>query len=762
MALMKLSPGRGAALSTSLSVSGRFVAWAGRVGLVGKLALTLSIATAISSAVTVAVLRGIPPFGRQPAMDQLFLLIDILLILPLSVLVTWRVVQATLERRRGHAGARLHVRLVVLFSLVAVIPTLIVAVFSYILFSYGIQAWFSERVRTAIQESLTVAEAYLHEHQQTIRADVVSMASDLNRDADFLGINPERLNQVVAAQAALRSLTEAVVFDERGKILARAGFSLALQLEPFPEAALAQARRGDVAILTSDHDDRVRALVRLDRFGEVYLYVGRFVDPGVLNHIAATQRTVAQYEKLEGKRSDTQIAFSVLFLAMGVLLLSGAVWVGLSFATRMARPIASLIAAAEQVRGGDLTVRVREGESDEEFGSLSRAFNRMTLRLQTQQNDLIDANRQLDERRRFTETVLSGVSAGVIGLDEQGCVNLPNRSASLLLDIELEHFVGTALSELVPEMAPLLEAAVRRPERPAQAQIKIARRGRGMTLQVHIATLRDRGEFAALRDRGEIGGFIVTFDDITELLSAQRKAAWSDIARRIAHEIKNPLTPIQLSAERLKRKYSGEIKNDPETFATCTDTIIRHVGDIGRMVDEFSSFARLPAPIIRDENLVDLVRQAAFLQRTASPEIQFTMRVPPHPVILPCDARQVSQALINLLKNAVEAIEGRGDQLTPGEVAIRLTRDEGQVELSIEDNGRGLPREGRERLTEPYVTTRAKGTGLGLAIVKKIMEDHRGELLLEDREGGGARVRLRFPLRAGTLKAELEAGIHGA
>ncbi len=718
-----------------MSGSREFVLWAGRVGLARKLAVVLGVFAVLSGAATLATLRGMWPGALSPHLDQLFLLLNLVLLLPLIAIVAWRLVQLWAERRRGLAGSRLHTRLVVLFSLIAVVPTIFVAIFSYLLFSFGVQAWFSERVSTAVNDSLAVAQAYLHEHQQTIRADVVGMANDLNRDANFLSLNPERLNDIVRAQAALRSLTEAIVFDGQGRLLARTGFSFALELQPVPDWALASARSGDVAVMTNDNDDRVRALVRLDRFGDVFLYAGRFIDPEVINHMNQTQSAVEQYQQLEGQRSDYQIAFSILFFAVGLLLLTGAVWVGLSFATRLARPISSLVAAAERVRSGDLSARVPAGDSDEEFSSLSRAFNRMTHQLQTQQSELIEANRQLDQRRRFTETVLAGVSAGVIGLDQQGRINLPNRSASLLLGTDLDQHIGRELVDAVPEMAGLVEEAERRPDRLAEAQVQIVRSGRARTLLVRIA---------AERLEGEAKGYVATFDDITELQGAQRKAAWADVARRIAHEIKNPLTPIQLSAERLKRKYLGEIKSDPETFAACTDTIIRHVGDIGRMVDEFSSFARMPAPVLRDEDLGEIVRQAAFLQRAATPEIKVETELPPVPVRLSCDSRQVAQVLINLMKNAAESIQSRDSDVPPGRIVARLGEANGDVVIEVMDNGRGLPVEGRERLTEPYVTTHVKGTGLGLAIVKKIMEDHHGELVLDDNDGGGACMRLVF------------------
>ncbi len=387
----------------------------------------------------------------------------------------------------------------------------------------------------------------------------------------------------------------------------------------------------------------------------------------------------------------------------------------------------------------------------------------MTYQIQSQQRELIEANRQLDERRRFTETVLTGVSAGVIGLDRDGRIHLPNRSASALLGVDLDLSLGEDLAEVAPEMAGLLEEAAQRPERLAQAQVQIVGNNRTRTLLVRIAAERD--------DR-EISGFVVTFDDITELLSAQRKAAWADIARRIAHEIKNPLTPIQLSAERLRRKYLREIKKDPDTFRICTDTIIRHVEDIGRMVDEFSSFARMPAPVLKPEDLAAIVERAVFLQRTAHPEMAFETSFSTRPIPLRCDARLVGQALINIVKNAIESIEARivGGDPTPGRVAVMVSEAEGQVAVVVEDNGKGLPQQDRQRLTEPYVTTRSKGTGLGLAIVKKIMEDHRGELVLEDRESGGARVKLVFagegraaarPVESDTA-AELSPVAHGA
>ena len=719
-----------------MSLSRQVLTWASRVGLGRKLAVALALASVACGIGTYAAFTGWPPFHDKPGAVLLFLNLDLVLLLGLAVVIARRLVEVWMERRRGHAGSRLHVRLVAYFGLIAVLPTITLALASYFFFSFGVQSWFSQRVGTALSESLAVAEAYLHEHQDTLRGDIVRMAWDLNRQAPILVADPENLQRALDLETGLRSIDGAVILDARGRALARSGIAYTLVIDIPPEWAFKQANEGDVALLTSGNEDRVRALMRLDRLGDVYLYVGRSADAVVLNRVEQTQRAVSEYQELEGRRSDYQITFALVFLVLALLIVLAAIGAGLTFATRLARPISALASAAERVGGGDLTARVSEGGDDEEFSNLSRAFNRMTKRIETQQRELIEANRQVDERRRFTEAVLSGVSAGVIGLDRDGRINLPNRSASFLLGVDLDRHLGEDLALVVPQMAALLEEAARRTDRLAQAQIEIPRDGRSDTLHVRIG---------AEHLGGETQGYVVTFDDVTELLSAQRKAAWADVARRIAHEIKNPLTPIQLSAERLKRKYLREIKNDPDTFSICTDTIIRHVGDIGRMVDEFSSFARMPAAIIKPEDLLEITRQAVFLQRTGASDIQFETELPSHPVQIACDARQVSQALVNILKNAVESIQGREGDKPPGKIKVRLAETPGHAAVSVEDNGRGLPSEGRDRLTEPYVTTRTKGTGLGLAIVKKVMEEHRGELVLEDREGGGARVKLIFP-----------------
>ena len=744
---------------------GRFLGWARRVNLERKLAIALLIATVASGTVTFAGMTDNLPVVVDPWSLLLLLNLDLVLLLALSALIARRLVILWMAHRRGQAGAHLHVRLAALFSLVAVTPTIVIALFSVILFDFGLQGWFSDRVSTAVKESFQVARAYLAEHRQTITADVLAMAQDLNRQGTALAVNPRRLNQVMAAHTGLRSLTEAMVFDGSGRVLGRAGFSPLMDFDPrIPDWALKRAQDGEVVILTADTDDRVRALLRLDGFSNAYLYVGRLIDPRVLGHIDRTENAAKLYEELEGKRSDLQITFALIFTVVALMLLLAAVWVGLSFATHLTRPIGNLIAAAERVRAGDLGARVEAQSAPDEIGSLSHAFNRMTGELESQRHKLLEANRQLDYRNRFIEAVLGGVSAGVIGLDKSGTITLPNRSACELLSMASADLRGKPLAQAVPEMAELLKVVQRRPKRLAERTIILERAdGEARRLLVRIA---------AELDQKQVIGFVVTFDDITELLSAQRKAAWADIARRIAHEIKNPLTPIQLSAERLQRKYLGEIKSDPETFRACTDIIVRHVGDIGRMVDEFSSFARMPAPIMEEQEIGALIDQAVFLQKDAHPEITFGVERPDHDIVMACDREQIGRALTNLLQNAADAIGARakGDvALAPGEVTVRLIDEAEYRGIEIEDNGCGLPRGNRHRLTEPYVTSREEGTGLGLAIVKKIMEDHGGDLRLMDRPGGGARVRLDFPVADGTTETataedavpKRRAGEHG-
>jgi two-component system, NtrC family, nitrogen regulation sensor histidine kinase NtrY len=716
-----------------------------RYDLERKIALVITVAAIASGLATVIIWTGATDFGPHPNTVVVLLYLDVILLLLLAALVVRRLVTVWAEGRRGHAGSGLHVRMVVLFSLLAVTPAIVVAVFSALFLHFGVQSWFSERVRTAVEASSAVAAAYLQEHRQGIRADVFAMANDLNRDAPALMRDPKLFTQELTAQANLRSLSEALVIDSSGRVLARSPLSLTLSLDLVPPESLAQAAEGQIVVLTDERDERVRAIVKLDRYVDAYLFVARFIEPSVLRYIQETEMAVAQYQRLEASREGILITFVMIFGVVALLLLLAAVWIGIALASQISKPISALAGAAERVRKGDMSARVSAVQAVGEIGTLSRAFNRMTTQLQTQQQGLIDANRDLDERRRFTEAVLSGVSAGVIGLDAAGRINLPNRRASALLDIDLEQRKGEPMGEVVTEMASLLVEASDHPDRQAQSEMRLVRNGQTYTFLVRIV---------AERLDEQVLGYVLTFDDITALVQAERKAAWADVARRIAHEIKNPLTPIQLASERLKRRYLKEIKSDPETFKACTETIGRQVEDIGRMVDEFSAFARMPRPKLERHELADIVQPVVMMERNRTKGIRIDVNLSREGTAVLCDQTQVSQALTNILKNAGEAVIARkpdGDTpLPPGRIRVVLERQRAPnggetVVLAVEDNGRGLPDEDRDRLTEPYVTTHAKGTGLGLAIVKKIMEDHTGSLILDDRDGGGTRALLVFP-----------------
>ena len=535
-----------------------------------------------------------------------------------------------------------------------------------------------------------------------------------------------------------RALSKTVPIGNRNPNLAHA---------PIPTAeAFNIARDGTIVIDGNPDQGIVYAMVRLTALKDAYILLVRAVDPKVIGYYQRTQDVIGQYKAMEKNRSTVLLTFAGLYTAVSLVILLAAIWLGLWAANRIVRPISRLISAAERVSEGDLKAQVAIDRGDDEMGTLGRAFNRMTQQLDGQRGALIEANQQIDERRRFTETVLAGVSAGVIGVDGDGKITIVNRAAARLLNADPEELESRHYAEAVPELAALIRRAIQEPVGRSSGEATIKRGS--STRQLSVQVTNEQGH--------QSKGYVATFDDITDLVSAQRTAAWADVARRIAHEIKNPLTPIQLSAERLKRKYSAVIGEDHGVFEQCTNTIIRQVGDIGRMVDEFSSFARMPTPVMRRECAQELLSQPLFLQREANPEISFETQIPKDMAYFEGDGRLIGQALTNVIKNATEGIASRiatGDD-APGKIVVAIETTDSQLAFRITDNGIGLPAEHRHRLTEPYVTTRAKGTGLGLAIVRKVMEDHGGEILLEDaaEDGRGAQVSLVFPLKQRNMR----------
>jgi two-component system nitrogen regulation sensor histidine kinase NtrY len=714
----------------------------GRVSTLGlaSLALLLGIAT-------FGILAGRVKLGVHSSVAIGLNVADFAVLLLLVTVLVGRVTRVVMERRQGAAGARLHVRLVFLFGVVAAVPAILVAVFATVFFNIGIQAWFNQRVQTALDESSQVAQGYLAEHTNDIRLDALAIANDLSQNGTIFYGDASGFANFLVQQTATRGLTQAVIFEPvTGQVIASAGLLAGMGATIPSQTEIASARGGQVVVISAPDATLERAVVQLDSTPPLMLLIERPIDPAILDHVQKTQAAVAEYQRLSQNRNGLEVSFALVFATVALLVLSAAVLIGLVIANQIARPIGHLMRAAERVRAGDLTVQVPESATGDEVAGLSRAFNRMTGQLAAQRTELMAAYGQLDERRRFTETVLAGVSAGVIGLDAKGRIELPNRAAAEFLGMDLQARLGERLADVAPEFAPMIEAVMAAPERAVTGEIE-----HGPAMAKRVLLVRIGAEFKA----GVADGFIVTFDDVTELLSAQRKAAWADVARRIAHEIKNPLTPIQLSAERLKRRFAREITSDVEGFAQCADTIVRHVGDIGRMVDEFSTFARMPAPVMQSESLERIVREALVLQRVASRHIDWEVEIAAPDLRALCDRRLIGQAVTNLLQNAADAVAMR-----PGahKVTIQICADAGQAVLRVIDDGIGLPATDHAKLTEPYVTHKPKGTGLGLAIVRKIMEDHGGQLVLAAApDGPGAAVSLVLPIaEADELKPDVE------
>ena len=702
--------------------------------------LILSAALFVSGFITIAILTDLTPLPSSLTVLIAVLNLDLVLALLLGAIIARPIIRRWITKKYGPAGSRLHMKMVLSFGLVAIIPALFVIMFLGMFLNSGMETWFSEKVKLAINTSSSVAQSYLKEHQKNIRGIALAMANDLNRSAYRLQQNPRLFTTVVSSLTEIRNLSEAVVVDSSGNTLARSQLSFSLGFNFSTDELLKgvlRSRVGEVWIISDKNENKVRAGVKLEGFVDAYLLVGKFVDAQVLDYISETIGAANQYGLIERNRDNLQIKFLFVFALIASLIVLVAISIGWQIATTISTPIGQLIDAADKVRRGDLTTRIETNISHDkdEVGKLSSAFNKMTEQLNSQQKGLISANKELDERRRFIEVVLSGVSAGVIGLDRNGCIYFPNRSATDLLSINLEKHAGETLENLVPEMKDLLTEIQLNPEKNAEGDIELLRNGVRKNLVVSIA---------AEKINKEILGFVVTFDDVSELLSAQRKAAWADVARRIAHEIKNPLTPIQLAAERLKRRYKGEIKTDQKTFLLCTDTIIRQVKDIGKMVDEFSTFSRMPQPKLVKMNLIELIKESIFLEQNRFPTIDYIFKNESKISLIFADREQISRALTNILKNASESIEQIKSQNYQGKILIELIENEEVFKINISDNGLGFPIHLLDRVIEPYVTTRDQGTGLGLSIVGKIMEDHNGELQLDNNKDGGAFIQLVF------------------
>jgi two-component system, NtrC family, nitrogen regulation sensor histidine kinase NtrY len=672
------------------------------------------------------------------------LVISSLIIGYLFVTVWLRISGLRRAGREAQSGAKLHLRFVSLFALASVTPAIVIALFSGLTVQRGVQAWFSTQVREAVEATRRFGNDSIDKAGEAIKVDLAAMAVDLNASASQLRADPKAFTAYLAAQADRRGFVAVYVLDDQGnKLLMAQRPSGVPPFVPPDSADFANARAGDVDV-NQDSQAIIRGLYRLDGFSNSYLAAVRLPEPGELELFQKAGSAVSAYKLIEERQGQLQILFALAYLEIVFLVMIGAAWLGLVSAGRISGPIGLLAQAAERVRGGDMSARVIPMGGGDEIAALGTTFNKMTGELQFQRYAIEQAREQAESRSAFIRAVLEGVSAGVVSLDNSATVRAANGSAARLLNLRDGELEGVDFSVVVPEFADIVARV--RPGLPAQGQAERVLSGETLLFDVRAAMAGD--------------DLVVTFDDVSSLLAAQRQAAWKDVARRIAHEIKNPLTPIQLSAERLRRKYGDIIPRDRDTFIRLTDTIVRQVVDIGRMVDEFSTFARMPAPRFAIDDLGEALRQALFAQRISSPDIEVTSTLPPEPVMVSMDPRLIIQALANVLKNAAEAISARitrdGEEFG-GEILANLWVDDTMAWIDVIDNGVGFPVHDRRRLLEPYMTTRSKGTGLGLAIVSRAFEEHGGSLELGDRSDGkpGARVRLNLPLALTQLPSQL-------
>lgn len=679
----------------------------------------------------VATFIGLGPFnlGASSQYLRLVLLADLVYVLVVAALVLARVVRMIADRRSKSAGSQLHLRLTGVFGIVALVPTVLVAIFAVLTVNIGLEGWFSERVSNVVGNSLAAAQAYEDEQTRALTDDAKALAEYLNKaKASTPLLQDSQLRPVLTqGQAAVqRGLREVFLIDGIGTLKTRGERSYLFDFETPGAVDLARAKAGEVVVIEDWANDEFRALIFLTAYADRYLYISRKVDGKILSLLDETKQTVALYQQLEQERGTVLFNFGLLYLGFALILILAAVWLGLWFAERLSRPVGRLAFAVARVSEGDLDVQVLEEEGDDEIATLGRVFNQMTLQLKGQRLALEGSRDQTEQRRRLFDSVLSNVTAGVIGLNDQGRIEFANRAAERLLDFP-EGTHDLAIAVAVPEFAALFERLRASAGLAVQDEVRLTRRGKLESLLVRMS-LRNS-------EAGALEGYVVAFDDVTELVSAQRMAAWGDVARRIAHEIKNPLTPIQLSAERIKRKFRSQVE-DPEDLDQYTDVIVRQTNDLRRIVDEFSKFARMPEPDRRETDLTALVRAAVMLQENGQPGVRFKRSLTEGPLMLDLDGTMIGQALTNLIKNAGEAIETYHEKSnTPKdhapEIRVSMQVTDAEVVIRICDNGIGLPPD-RARLFEPYVTTREKGTGLGLPIVKKIIEEHGGTLTLED------------------------------
>ncbi|MBN9070780.1 MAG: PAS domain-containing sensor histidine kinase [Rhizobiales bacterium] len=709
------------------------------------------VAALVTASLSFAILTGVTPIAPDERTTLVLIAVNGAFVLLLLGLIGREVHRILMSRRHGKAASRLHVRIVAMFALVAAIPAILVAVVASISLNVGLDRWFEIRVTTIVNQSLSIAEAYVVENARNLQGTTLSMANFLNQARSVYNLDRNGFRDLMSQEAIGRALAHAALIKADGSFVMQAQTGADFEMPEPPIEAVQQAADGKPVLIEPRTRNIVGAVLKLREIPDTYLYTIRLVDPEVIKARQIVRANVNDYRELAGNRIPTQIAFALLYLGLVLIIVLSAIWTAIAVADRLVRPIRQLIGAADEVSTGNLDVSVPVRASDGDVASLGDTFNKMILELKSQRNELLAAKDVIDERRRFSEAVLSGVTAGVIGVDGDGTITIVNRSAEAMLGISAAGAVGKNLSGVLPAIGQVFEIGRNAPRGVKRDQVTFFRGRVERTFNVQVT---EEGDESGDDDEQ---AYVVTVDDITDLVQAQRSSAWADVARRIAHEIKNPLTPIQLAAERIRRRYGKVIVEDREVFDQCTDTIVRQVADIGRMVDEFSAFARMPKPDMRKLDLREPLREASFLVEVSKHEIAFERDFGEEPLMATVDTRLMTQAFGNVIKNASEAIEGvENREGYRGVIRVRARREGDSIRVDVMDNGKGLPRENRRRLLEPYMTTREKGTGLGLAIVKKIVEDHGGTLELndapEDFHGGqGAMVTIFVPAAATDL-----------
>ncbi len=710
-----------------------------------KLGLALVLAALVFVAVSFVVLMGFTPIVPTNKVVIQVMAINAVLVASLLAFVIREFSFLYNARKKGRAAARLHIRIVGLFAIVATLPAIFVAVAAGITLDLGLDRWFESRTRAIVDSSISVAQAYVYESGRGLQNTTLSMAALLDSRRSLYFLDRTGFTNLMTRQAQGRGLSLAKLVRRDGSLIMQADIPIDRALPAIPKDILAAAEDGTPIYIPPGRTNLVGSVVRLKEISSAYLYTIRVIDPTVMGSIQSMQELTADYKNLEKNRLSLQLTFGLLYVGISLIVLLSAIWMGIGVADRLVSPIRRLITAADEVSAGNLEVEVETYQSEGDLRSLGNTFNNMTTELRNQRDEILETHEQIDQRRRFIEAVLSGVSAGVIGVDSDGKVTVINRSATFIVD-EKDNLVGRPLADLLPDLDEVFQQALKSGKQVYRKQLSLTNAGRERTLNIQVTS-----EGTELSQQS----YVITIDDITNLVTAQRSSAWADVARRIAHEIKNPLTPIQLSAERIKRRFGKVIEKDRDIFDQCTDTIVRQVSDIGRMVDEFSSFARMPKPTMHSGDLRENIKEAIFLQQVANPDIEYSTDFEETPLVGRFDKRLMSQVFTNIIKNAAEAIESisttdkKGDG-TKGYIKISGRIEQGNIIVDVIDNGKGLPQEHRQRLLEPYMTTREKGTGLGLAIVSKILEDHGGHIELLDspevhKGGRGAMIRLVLP-----------------